>query len=296
MRTFCRTWQSTPVKRDFRLVLAATPIGNLADASDRLREVLLSADLIAAEDTRRAKSLCSGLGISPTARFVSYYDQNESSRVPELLAAVNEGKQVLVISDSGMPTVSDPGFRITEAAAAAGIEFTVLPGPSAVTTALALSGLPTDRFTFEGFLPRKSGERKTYLESISSLPHTMVFFESPHRLHDSLADMAEIFGEDRLAAVCRELTKTFEEARRGSLKELAANTPAEVLGEVTIVVAGYRNHGPADVADVLAALEALLAAGVDRKAAQTEVMQRFGVSKRDLFDLQVGAKRAKSEK
>lgn len=296
MRTFCRTWQSTPVKRDYRLILAATPIGNLADASERLREVLASADVIAAEDTRRAKSLCSGLGITPKARFVSYYDQNEVGRVPELLAAVEAGQQVLVISDSGMPTVSDPGFRITEAAASAGIEFTVLPGPSAVTTALALSGLPTDRFTFEGFLPRKSGERKSYLEDLAALPHTMVFFESPHRLQDSLKDMAEVFGPDRSAAVCRELTKTFEEARRGALEALITSTPAEVLGEVTIVVAGFRRSIETDTTDVLAALDALVAAGVDRKAAQSEVMQRYGVSKRDLFDLQVSAKRGKAEK
>jgi 16S rRNA (cytidine1402-2'-O)-methyltransferase len=284
------------VKRDYRLILAATPIGNLADASERLREVLASADVIAAEDTRRAKSLCSGLGITPKARFVSYYDQNEVGRVPELLAAVEAGQQVLVISDSGMPTVSDPGFRITEAAASAGIEFTVLPGPSAVTTALALSGLPTDRFTFEGFLPRKSGERKSYLEDLAALPHTMVFFESPHRLQDSLKDMAEVFGPDRSAAVCRELTKTFEEARRGALEALITSTPAEVLGEVTIVVAGFRRSIETDTTDVLAALDALVAAGVDRKAAQSEVMQRYGVSKRDLFDLQVSAKRGKAEK
>ncbi|MEY3407311.1 MAG: rRNA ((1402)-2-O)-methyltransferase [Actinomycetota bacterium] len=284
------------MKRDYRLILAATPIGNLADASERLREVLASADVIAAEDTRRAKSLCSGLGITPKARFVSYYDQNEVGRVPELLAAVEAGQQVLVISDSGMPTVSDPGFRITEAAASAGIEFTVLPGPSAVTTALALSGLPTDRFTFEGFLPRKSGERKSYLEDLAALPHTMVFFESPHRLQDSLKDMAEVFGPDRSAAVCRELTKTFEEARRGALEALITSTPAEVLGEVTIVVAGFRRSIETDTTDVLAALDALVAAGVDRKAAQSEVMQRYGVSKRDLFDLQVSAKRGKAEK
>lgn len=279
------------MKRDFRLVLAATPIGNLQDASERLREVLRTADVIAAEDTRRARALCAGLGIEPAARFISYYDQNEVSRVPELLELIHAGKQVLVISDSGMPTVSDPGFRIAQAAAAAGIEYTVLPGPSAVTTALALSGLPTDRFTFEGFPPRKSGERKTFFEGVAALPHTLVFFESPHRLAESLQDMAEIFGADRTAAVCRELTKTYEEVRRGTLTELQAAFSGEVLGEVTVVVSGAAKPAATDPAVALAALEALVAAGVDRKQAQSEVMQRFGISKRDLFDLQVAAKR-----
>jgi 16S rRNA (cytidine1402-2'-O)-methyltransferase len=280
------------VKRDFRLILAATPIGNLQDASDRLKQVLASADVIAAEDTRRARQLCNGLGIEPLGRFVSYYDQNEASRVPELLEALAAGLQVLVISDSGMPTVSDPGYRIAEAAASLGIEYTVLPGPSAVTTALALSGLPTDRFTFEGFLPRKSGERCTYLEQLAPLPHTLVFFESPHRVVESLADMIKVFGPTRAAVICRELTKTFEEARRGTLQELHDSfRGTEILGEVTLVVSGFAGVADTETVDALVALEMLIAQGVERKQAQTEVMQRFGISKRDLFDLQVADKR-----
>ncbi len=221
-----------------RVVLAATPLGRPDDASARLRAALATAPVIAAEDTRRLHRLCADLGVTPAGRVVSFFDANEASRVPLLLDALRAGEDVLVVTDAGMPSVSDPGYRLVAAAVAAGLAVTALPGPSAVTTALAVSGLPVDRFCFEGFLPRKGGERRRALAALADERRTLVFFEAPHRLAAALTDLADAFGADRPAAVCRELTKTYEEVRRGSLGELAAWAAGEVRGEITLVVAG----------------------------------------------------------
>ena len=220
------------------LVVAATPIGDVADASPRLVAELTGADLIAAEDTRRLRRLLERLGISTAARIVSYFEGNEASRTQELVSALLGGARVVQVTDAGMPSVSDPGYRLVIAAADAGIRVTAVPGPSAVLTALAVSGLAVDRFCFEGFLPRKAGERSRRLDELVDEPRTMVFFEAPHRTAEALAGMVEAFGPDRRAAACRELTKTYEEIRRGPLTELAAWAAGEVRGEVTLVVAG----------------------------------------------------------
>ena len=220
------------------LVLAATPIGRVADAPPRLAEELAGADVVAAEDTRRLKRLCGELGVSIGGRVVSYFEGNEAARTPVLVEALESGERVLVVTDAGMPSVSDPGFRLVAAAVERGIAVTAVPGPSAVLTALAVSGLPVDRFCFEGFLPRKAGERGRRLASLRDEPRTMVFFEAPHRTAASLAAMADAFGADRRGAVCRELTKTHEEVRRAGLAELAAWAADGVRGEVTVVVEG----------------------------------------------------------
>ena len=221
-----------------RVVLAGTPLGNPGDASSRLREALANSPLIAAEDTRRLRRLCADLGVETSGRIVSFFDANESSRLPLLLDALRAGEDVLVVTDAGMPSVSDPGYRLVAASAAAGIEVTVLPGPSAVLAALAVSGLPVDRFCFEGFLPRKATERGRALAALAREPRTLVFFEAPHRLAGTLSALCAAFGAQRPAAVCRELTKTYEEVRRGPLAELAAWAAGEVRGEITLVVAG----------------------------------------------------------
>ncbi|WP_326644944.1 16S rRNA (cytidine(1402)-2'-O)-methyltransferase [Streptosporangium sp. NBC_01755] len=268
-----------------RLVLAGAPIGQVGDASPRLRLALESADVVAAEDTRRLRRLAGELGAEIGGRVVSYYDANEAGRAAELLAALQDGKTVLVITDAGMPGVSDPGYRLTHLAVEAGIVVTSLPGPSAVTTALAVSGLPSDRFCFEGFPPRKSGERSRRLSALAEEERTMVFFEAPHRLGAALAAMAEAFGADRRAAVCRELTKTYEEVRRGGLGELAEWAAEGVKGEITVVVAGYA--GPAlppvigDLVDEVARREET---GVPRKQAIVDVAKAAGIPKRDLYD------------
>ncbi|GGL22077.1 ribosomal RNA small subunit methyltransferase I [Sphaerisporangium melleum] len=268
-----------------RLVLAGAPIGRVEDASARLRDALASADVVAAEDTRRLRRLASDLGVTLGGRVVSYYDANEIARAGELLADLRDGRTVLVITDAGMPGVSDPGYRLTHLAVEAGIPVTALPGPSAVTTALAISGLPSDRFCFEGFPPRKAGERARRLAALATEERTMVFFEAPHRLHVALAAMAEAFGPDRPAAVCRELTKTYEEVRRGPLAELAAWAEGEVRGEITVVVAGY---APSDAAPDIDALVAEVArraeAGEPRKQAIIEVARAAGIPKRELYD------------
>ena len=221
-----------------RVILAATPLGRPDDASARLRAALAGAPVVAAEDTRRVRRLCADLDVTPAGRIVSFFDANERSRVPQLLEALHDGQDVLVVTDAGMPSVSDPGYRLVAAAVAEGLEVTCLPGPSAVTTALAVSGLPVDRFCFEGFLPRKAGERRRALAALANEARTMVFFEAPHRLAAAVADLADAFGAERAAAVCRELTKTHEEVRRGPLRELAQWAAGEVRGEITLVVAG----------------------------------------------------------
>ena len=279
-----------------RVILAGAPLGQPGDASVRLREALASAPVIAAEDTRRLQRLCRDLGVSPAGRVVSFFEGNETARVPQLLAALRDGQDVLVVTDAGMPSVSDPDYRLVAAAVAEGIGVTVLPGPSAVTTALAVSGLPVDRFCFEGFLPRKAGERRRALAALASEPRTLVFFEAPHRLAEALADLAEAFGPDRPAAVCRELTKTYEEVRRGGLAELAGWAAGDVRGEITLVVAGASSTpeeiGPAALAAEVAVREA---AGQPRKEAIAEVARARGVAKRAVFDAVVAAKDAKEE-
>ncbi|MEU4330359.1 16S rRNA (cytidine(1402)-2'-O)-methyltransferase [Nonomuraea dietziae] len=268
-----------------RLVLAGAPIGQVGDVSPRLREALESADVVAAEDTRRLRRLANDLGAEIGGRVVSYYDQNEAARAVELLESLKDGRTVLVITDAGMPGVSDPGYRLTSLAVEAGITVTALPGPSAVTTALAVSGLASDRFCFEGFPPRKAGERSRRLGALAAEERTMVFFEAPHRLEAALRAMAEAFGPDRQAAVCRELTKTYEEVRRGGLAELADWAAGGVKGEITVVVAGHvPDEGPPDIDELVAEVDRRVAGGVQRKQAVVDVAKESGMAKRELYD------------
>ncbi|MFI1824927.1 16S rRNA (cytidine(1402)-2'-O)-methyltransferase [Streptomyces sp. NPDC020412] len=277
------------------LVLAGTPIGDVADAPPRLATELAAADVVAAEDTRRLRRLAQALGVQPAGRVVSYFEGNEAGRTPELVEALLRGERVLLVTDAGMPSVSDPGYRLVAAAVAQDVRVTAVPGPSAVLTALALSGLPVDRFCFEGFLPRKQGERLSRLRENERERRTQVYFESPRRLDDALAAMAEVFGPERRAAVCRELTKTYEEVKRGGLGELAAwAADGEVRGEITVVVEGAPAPGPGDVdADELVArVRAREEAGERRKEAIAAVAAEAGVPKRDVFDAVVAAKKA----
>jgi 16S rRNA (cytidine1402-2'-O)-methyltransferase len=272
------------------LVLAATPLGRAEDASPRLTDELRSADLIAAEDTRRLRRLLRDLDVETDAQIVSYFDGNERRRVPVLLEALRAGKRVIVVTDAGMPSVSDPGFRLVAAAADAGIRVTAVPGPSAALTALVVSGLPTDRFTFEGFLPRKAGERTRRLHDLAQERRTMVFFEAPHRTQATLIAMREAFGADRTAAVCRELTKTHEEVRRGSFDELVEWADAGVRGEVTIVVAGApAESAGSEPTELVAAVAERMAAGLRRKEAIAEVARAAGVPRREVYNLVHGA-------
>ena len=275
-----------------RVILAGAPLGQPGDASARLRDALASAPVIAAEDTRRLQRLCQDLGVTYTGRVVSFFEGNESARLPLLLDTLRGGEDVLVVTDAGMPSVSDPGYRLVAAAVAEGIAVTALPGPSAVTTALAVSGLPVDRFCFEGFLPRKPGERRRALAALAGERRTLVFFEAPHRLAAALADLAEAFGPQRPAAVCRELTKTYEEIRRGTLAELAEWAGGEVRGEITLVVSGADEPvGTAEPAELAAEVAEREAAGQARKEAIAEVARVRGVPKRAVFDAVVAAKR-----
>ncbi|WP_203337364.1 16S rRNA (cytidine(1402)-2'-O)-methyltransferase [Nocardioides limicola] len=268
------------------LVLAATPIGRTADAPARLADELATADVVAAEDTRRLRRLLGDLGVTLSGRVVSYFEGNEEARTPDLLAALQAGERVLLVTDAGMPSVSDPGYRIVAAAVAAGIRVTAVPGPSAVLTALAVSGLASDRFCFEGFLPRKAGERSRRLADLANEARTMVFFEAPHRTEAALTAMVEAFGADRAAAVCRELTKTHEEVRRGGLAELVAWASEGVRGEVTLVVAGADGAPTvdSDPDSLRAAVAALEATGVERKQAIRDVARRAGLPKREVYD------------
>lgn len=275
------------------LLLAAAPIGRPEDASSRLRAALAGTPVIAAEDTRRLRRLASDLGVEVGGRVVSYFDQNEKARADELLADLLAGRDVLVITDAGMPGVSDPGYRLVRAAVAADVPLTVLPGPSAVTTALVLSGLPTDRFCFEGFPPRKDGERARRFAALADEPRTMVFFESTHRIAAALDAMAEAFGADRPAAVCRELTKTYEEVRRGPLGDLAAWARDGVRGEITVVVAGAPEPaGLTDPDDLAAAVAAREAAGTRRNRAVAEIAKENGVPRAVVYDAVVRARAA----
>jgi 16S rRNA (cytidine1402-2'-O)-methyltransferase len=269
------------------LVLAATPIGQVGDAPPRLAQELATADVVAAEDTRRLKRLTTDLGVTVSGRVVSYFEGNESARTPVLLDALLAGERVLLVTDAGMPSVSDPGYRLVAAAVEHDVLVTAVPGPSAVLTALAVSGLPVDRFCFEGFLPRKAGERGRRLADLATEQRTMVFFEAPHRTEAALAAMAEALGADRAAAVCRELTKTHEEVRRGPLADLVTWAAEGVRGEVTIVVSGAPPFAEvaSDPASLLAAVADLEADGVRRKEAIVEVARRAGVPKREVYNL-----------
>ncbi|RKT16234.1 16S rRNA (cytidine1402-2'-O)-methyltransferase [Streptomyces sp. 1114.5] len=275
------------------LVLAGTPIGDVSDAPPRLVHELATADVIAAEDTRRLRRLTQALGVTPAGRVVSYFEGNEVGRTPELVEALLGGARVLLVTDAGMPSVSDPGYRLVAAAVEAEVKVTAVPGPSAVLTALALSGLPVDRFTFEGFLPRKTGDRARQLASIAAEPRTMVFFEAPHRIAEALAAMAEAFGPERPAAVCRELTKTYEEVKRGPIGELAAWAAEGVKGEITVVVAGAPPAAPQELTPAeLARLVALREeAGERRKEAIAAVAVELSLPKREVFDAVVAAKK-----
>ena len=275
--------------RHGRLVLAATPLGDPADASARLREALASADVVAAEDTRRTKALAKSLDVAISGRVVSFYDHVEDARIPVLVSEIASGATVLLVTDAGMPSVSDPGYRIVAACIAADLPVTCLPGPSAVTTALVLSGLPVERFCFDGFAPRKQGQRRSWLETLVTEPRAVVFFESPHRLADCLADAVAVLGAERRAAVCRELTKTYEEVIRGDLAELADWASGEVRGEITVVLEGAQPVA-AEPADLVAAVEELVSAGVGLKQACAEIATP-GVSKRELYEAVLATRR-----
>jgi 16S rRNA (cytidine1402-2'-O)-methyltransferase len=268
------------------LVLAATPIGQAADAPPRLAAELAGADVIAAEDTRRLARLAGELGVDVKGRVTSYFEGNEAARTPRLVERLLAGDRVVLATDAGMPSVSDPGYRLVAAAVAAGVPVTVVPGPSAVLAALAVSGLPVDRFCFEGFLPRKAGERARRLAGLADEERTLVFFEAPHRTATALAAMAEAFGPARPAAVCRELTKTHEEVRRGGLGELADWAAGGVRGEVTVVVSGAVVSPPvaADPGSLRAAVAAEEGRGTSRKDAIRAVASRAGLPKRTVYD------------
>ncbi len=273
------------------LTLAGVPIGRPDDAPGRLLAALAATPVVAAEDTRRLHRLARDLDVTVTGRVLSYFEGNETARTPELMGLLRDGTDVLLITDAGMPTVSDPGYRLVVAAAGAGIRVTALAGPSAVTTALAVSGLPSDRFCFEGFPPRRVAARRSAFDALAAERRTMVFFEAPHRLAESLADLAAAFGSDRLAAVCRELTKTYEEVRRGPLGELAAWAADGVRGEITLVVSGATGTPVAGAPDELAAEVALReATGEPRKQAIADVARDAGVAKRMVYDAVLQAK------
>ena len=272
----------SPHLRAGTITLAATPIGNVSDASPRLRCALEQADLIAAEDTRRLRALAQRLDVETRGRVIAFHEHNERDRAPELLEAARDGRRVLVVSDAGMPSVSDPGYRLVRAAVQVQLPVTVAPGPSAVLTALALSGLASDRFCFEGFLPRKPGERRRALESLTTQERTMIFLESPRRVHDALVTMTEVLGGERPAALCRELTKTHEEVLRAPLAELARATADGVLGEVVLVVAGAE---PVVVGSENAARRALALAGTGMrlKAAAAQVAGELGLRPNEVY-------------
>ena len=279
------------------LVLAGTPIGDPADAPPRLVAELAGADVVAAEDTRRLRRLSQALQVEIGGRVVSYFEGNEAGRTPELVEALLGGARVVLVTDAGMPSVSDPGYRLVAAAVERGIRVTAVPGPSAVLTALAVSGLPVDRFCFEGFLPRKAGERTARLRDVAADRRTLVYFEAPHRIADALAAMAEVFGAERRGAVCRELTKTYEEVRRGPLGELAQWAAEGVRGEITVVVEGAPEPRPGDLepAELVRRVAAREEAGERRKEAIAAVAAEAGLPKRAVFDAVVAAKNAAAQ-
>ena len=276
------------------LTLAATPLGNPGDASPRLKAAIESAEIIAAEDSRRFHRLASDLGVTFTAKIISFFDGNETARTEEVLQFLQAGKRVLVVSDAGMPTISDPGFRLTRDAIALNIPIVVIPGPSAPTMALALSGLATDRFTFEGFLSRSAGARQSHLESLRFEERTMIFFEAPHRITECLTDAVETFGGDRQAAICREMTKTYEETVRGSLEELLEwSKSKEILGEITMVIAGVPAGSAVKTAEeMVARVREFESAGMDRKEAIATVAKEFELPKKVVYAAVVDASKS----
>jgi 16S rRNA (cytidine1402-2'-O)-methyltransferase len=267
------------------LILAATPLGNPGDASARLIAALTSADVIAAEDSRRFHRLAADLGVTFTARVLSFFEGNEDARTQEVLELLKSGLKVVVVSDAGMPTISDPGFRLMRDAIAANIEVSVLPGPSAVTMAIALAGLPTDRFTFDGFVPRASGARQKFYESLRFEERTIVLFEAPHRLAESLADAVTAIGGERQGAICREMTKRYEETIRGTLSELHNwSVSNEVLGEITLVIAGAPvGDAAATSADMVTRVREFEGVGMDRKGAIATVAEEFKIPKKIVY-------------
>ncbi|HEY5880380.1 MAG TPA: 16S rRNA (cytidine(1402)-2'-O)-methyltransferase [Nakamurella sp.] len=267
------------------LVLAGTPLGRADDASSRLREALAGADVIAAEDTRRLRRLAADLGVTASGSIVSYYEAVEKARIPGLLDRMRAGGTVLLVTDAGMPSVSDPGYRLVAAAAAAGLPVTCIPGPSAVITALALSGLPSDRFCFEGFLPRKAGERARALAELAGERRTMVFFESVHRIAETLTAMRDAFGADRPAVLCREMTKTYEQVIRGTIADLVTAADTGLRGEITLVVAGAAAvaETPPDEGRLAALVDELVSAGRTRRDAVDEIAARFGLPRRTVY-------------
>jgi 16S rRNA (cytidine1402-2'-O)-methyltransferase len=273
------------------LILAATPLGNPGDASPRLKRAIESASIIAAEDSRRFHRLCTDIEVTFTARVLSFFEGNEIERTRELISELKSGATVLVVSDAGMPTISDPGFRLMRDAITEGIEVSVIPGASAVTMSVALSGLPTDRFSFEGFPPRTAGARLATFEKLRFEERTMVFFEAPHRLAETLIDAVNVFGADRLGAICREMTKRYEETIRGTLDELSTWASSnEVLGEITLVIAGAAMDSAAlTAADMVGRVREFESAGMDRKSAIATVAEEFGIAKRLVYAAVVDA-------
>lgn len=271
------------------LILAATPIGNLADASKRLTQALSEAKVIAAEDTRMVQKLAQGLGIELRARLISLNDHNEREKVDQLVA-IAETEDLLLVSDAGMPTISDPGFVLVRAMVQNGIAVSIIPGPSAVLAALAVSGLPTDRFSFEGFIPRKESERIEFFRNLAEEERTMVFFDSANRLAESVETAKEILGEFRPASVSRELTKKFEETFRGSLKDLAAWAKTSPKGELVLVIAGRTEKVQANLSELVELVEALRSQGKSLKDAVAVVAKLAGVSKSALYDQTIASR------
>ena len=279
------------------LILAATPLANPLDASQSLRDAITSTKFIAAEDSRKFTRLCSDIGVKYDAKVISFFEGNETERIGELTEILKSGKDLLVVTDAGMPGVSDPGYRLVRAAVNAGILVKVIPGPSAVTTALLLSGLPTDRFCFEGFVPRTGGARTSWFEDLVNEERTIVFFEAPHRLVESLEDAVKVFGEDRAGAICREITKTYEEVVRGSLAELLKWTKSkEILGEITVVLSGF-DSASVEITneDLVSQVFKIESAGLSRKEAIAEVAKVTGAAKRRIFDAMVEHKSAEGK-
>ena len=273
------------------VILAGTPIGDTASASPRLVQTLQGAQVIAAEDTRRLTDLLHRLQISTSARVVSYFEGNEAARTQELVEVLLAGQDVVVVTDAGMPSVSDPGFRLVSAAIEHGVRVTSVPGPTAVTTALAISGMPTDRFCFEGFLPRKRGERRRRLQELVDETRTTVLYEAPHRVADLLHDAVEILGAQRHAAICRELTKTYEEVHRGTLAQLRDWVEQGVRGEITLVLAGATAQ-TVSLADAVEMVDEVVADGEKTSRAVAGIAARTGLRRRELYDAFLAARRA----
>jgi 16S rRNA (cytidine1402-2'-O)-methyltransferase len=274
------------------LILAGLPIGDAADASENLKSMIEKVEFIAAEDSRKLSRLCQELGIRYTGKIISFFEGNETERIDELTKLLISNKDVLVATDAGMPGISDPGYRLVRAAIENNIKIKVLPGPSAVTTALLLSGLPTDRFCFEGFAPRTSAARVNWFSELVEQPRTIIYFEAPHRITESLQDAISAFGEDRQAVICREMSKQYEEVVRGSLNELLQWSEAkEILGEITVVVSGFNPQEREINQDAI--IENVLryeSSGMSRKEAMAEVAKSYGIAKRTVFDVMVAYK------